>query len=350
MLLGVSTAGNKSLAIFSFINSNVRLKGPSENNFKGNVSLDLEGKGIVLTANDGGQNEGLLKLVSEKIDSESYLIDYRLMRSCDLNARLKDKKNLLINFSPFSLENRKKNDKFNIEVEILNYTNFIPNDKYKTEADIREFLKSQCTNRKQSIKYLKEKFVAAVSNYHLKAKKLNDLQFKMRIESKEYENIKNSIKDTETQIKDITNLQNSYEMQLKSISNITSGAFKLIANEKEKKDEIIKKQNDMARKIDEKTENIKKSEEKLILLRDKYSKSMENSKEIENLIINYQKDLSEANDKISDANSNKLRLEFDLKNAYALKQTNEKTIKEMDKEIINLKKKMNDNNSKINKL
>ena len=69
MLLGVSTAGNKSLAIFSFINSNVRLKGPSENNFKGNVSLDLEGKGIVLTANDGGQNEGLLKLVSEKIDS-----------------------------------------------------------------------------------------------------------------------------------------------------------------------------------------------------------------------------------------------------------------------------------------
>jgi chromosome segregation ATPase len=349
-IIQTSAAANKSFAVFSFYKSNIKLNGSDVNNFRGNVSLDREGKGIIITSTDGGQNEALLRLVSEKIDSESHLIDYRLMRSCDLKAKLKDNNSLMIDFSPKSLENRNKNEKFNIQVEIFNYKNLIPEDNHKTEADIKDYLKSECTNRKTSINLLKNKFEAAVTNYHFNSKKLNKLNDKINSQSQEYENLKNAIQDTEAQIKDINYLQNSYQMQLKSISSITTGANKLMGKENEKRNEIITKQNEINKVINQRLEKLKLNEEKLNSIKEKHSKNMEKSKEVENMIINYQKDLAEVEDKLSDIKSNKLRLEFDLKNAESLKKTNEKSVKEIENEIKDLKKRNRDHSSKINKL
>jgi len=147
--------------IFSLeIDSAISLNGPSKNDFKGHVSLDQFGRGIIITAING-QNDKLLKLVSEKIDLNTYLIDYRLMRTCDFNIKLQlqaFQKDLRFGFSPRSLENKAKTDKFDVEVEILNFYNFLPKNLLPiNEKTVKNLLAGQCEKKKGNNKELKEK-------------------------------------------------------------------------------------------------------------------------------------------------------------------------------------------------
>lgn len=343
--------GSRAYAVFSFSNSNVSLSGPTQNNFKGHVSLDKDGRGIVITAGEGGQNEALLRLVSEKLDSDSYLIDYRLMRSCDFTIKFsQDKNNLIISFSPQSLENRNKNDKFDIQVEIYNYRTFIPDDKYKTEEDIKAFLSNQCEERKKTVSTMKRNLELAILDYHKKSKELGNLNKKIYSQSQETENLKTAIQETEAQVKDITYLQNSYEMQLKSIFSITSGANKLISKENDKKIEIMEQIANLQKEISDKSEFMKNKEDNLSKLKDKYAKTMEKSKDVENSIINYQKELADIENSLSNLNSNKLRLDFELKNTDSRRISAENSVNDISLEINKYNKKNKDNLKKINKL
>ena len=82
-----------SLAHFEImLRSSISIESPQNSNFKGHVSLDDKSRGIVISAGDGNENEELMKLVSEKLDEDSYLIDYRLFRSCDFDVKILNKK------------------------------------------------------------------------------------------------------------------------------------------------------------------------------------------------------------------------------------------------------------------
>lgn len=351
----ISTASlktsNRAFAVFSFNNSNVSLNGPSQNNFKGHVALDSENRGIIITAGDGAQNESLMRLVSEKVDSDSYLIDYRLMRSCDFPLKItKNNKNINLTFSPKSLENRNKNDNFAITVEIFNFRSFITDDKYKSEDDIKDFLKNQCQERKNHISGMKSEFKSAVSEYHRKYKELKSVQQKLSSQSSEVENLRTAIADAENQIKDINYLQNSYEMQMKSISSITSGASKLIGKESDKKNELSAKKRDLEKEYSENSEKIKLMEEKLTKLKENYAKTMEKSKDVENLIINHQKDLADVENSISNLRSSKLRVDYDLKASKEMRSSTENSSSELKEQISKYNIKNDENLKKISKL
>ena len=266
---------SKASAILSFYNSNVKLNGPSSNNFKGNVSLDNLERGIVITAGDGAHDESLLRLVSEKVESDSFLIDYRLFRSCEITASFaEDKNKLILNFSPYSLENRKKNDNFDIHVEISNYEKFIDKSKYKSEYEVQNFIRNQCENRKNKIVSYKNEFTSAVENFRKKTKDLESINAELRNHAKEVESLKTSISETESQIKDIEYLKDSYQMQLKSISSLTSGASKLIINENQKREELQKRQRDLEDQIVQSQNEVRQQEENLMKLKEKYSKNI----------------------------------------------------------------------------
>jgi len=347
----IQTFELRASAVLSFYNSNVKLNGPASNNFKGNVGLDDQERGIVITAGDGAHDESLLRLVSEKLDSDSFLIDYRLFRTCEVTASFtNDKKKLILNFSPYSLENRKKNDNFDVHVEISNYEKFIDKTKYTTEYAVQDFLRTQCNNRKNKILSYKNEFTLAVENYRKKSKELESLNVQIRNHAKDLEGLKSSISETESQLKDIEYLKDSYQMQLKSISSLTNGASKLISNETKKKEELQKKQKELEDQIVQSQNDARKEEEFSNKLKERYSKNMESTKDVENEIITTQKNLSDVDNSLSNVRSEQLRVNYDLKHIESLRTSLEKNLADIAEQMDSLMKKNEEHQNSIKKM
>jgi hypothetical protein len=72
-----------------------------DNELKGQVSLDS--RSIVITSSEAMQDTNDLKLVSVEKTTESHLIDFRLLRTCNIDATLLNGK-LRLNFSPMPLK------------------------------------------------------------------------------------------------------------------------------------------------------------------------------------------------------------------------------------------------------
>lgn len=303
-------------ANFSFTNLNLKVNGI--NNFKGHVGLDAEGKGIVISTTESDSNDKMLRLISEKLDSDAYLIDFRLFRSCDMQPKIsKYGKNLSLTFSPKSLENRSKTEKYDVTVEIMDFRSFISEEKYTTEEQIKDFLHKRCATRKSAVEALKRLLSDSIRTFTDKTAALAKANEKLSAQSTELESLKSAVSDTQAQIKDINYLQNSYKMQLKSIDSLTNGANKLISKESQKQKEIKEKENSLGKRLQAKLDLIKAKEAEIANEKDLFRKLIDEAKEIENSMIKQQRNLAEEENNFSNINTNKMKLSYDMKNARA---------------------------------
>ncbi len=310
----LSKSRTNAEANFSFTNLNLKFDGV--NNFKGHVGLDADGKGIVVSPTDNDSNDKMLRLISEKLDSDAYLIDFRIFRSCDMSPKVsRYGKNLSLTFSPKSLENRSKNEKFDVTVEIMDFRTFISEEKYQTEEQIKDFLLNRCSDRKNAVNSLKRILNDSIKSFTDNTSELFKLNEKISLQYSELNNLKAAVEDTKTQINDINFLQNSYKMQLRSIDSLTNGANKLIDKETKKQKEIKEKENALDKKLKKKLDHIKNKEGEIAKEKIKFHKLIEESKDVENNFINHQKNLAEEENILSNINSNKMKISYDLKNA-----------------------------------
>jgi chromosome segregation ATPase len=333
-----SRTKTQSEANFIFSNKNSISKfRDSLNNFHGNVGIDTENKGIIISTFENENNDKMLRLISEKLDSDAYLIDFRLFRSCDMKSKLSNNgNNLNITFSPKSLENRSKNEKFDITVDIKDFRSFISSEAYKTQEDINNYLNEKCLKRKSTVNKLKINFTNKINTFTEKKKELSELNSKLNKHLSELENVKTAVFDTDSQINDINSLKNSYQTQLKSIASLTNGTNKLISKESQKSVDLRKKEMDIGVLLNKKVDEIKIKEDEIIKEKENFHKLIENSKDIENSLIKEQKRLSEEENNLSSIYQNKMKLTYDLKN----NKDNLKKIKnqenKLNKEIQNL--------------
>jgi len=333
-------------ANFSFTNLNLKVNGI--NNFKGHVGLDAEGKGIVISTTENDSNDKMLRLISEKLDSDAYLIDFRLFRSCDMQPKVsKYGKNLSLTFSPKSLENRSKTEKYDVTVEIMDFRSFISEEKYTTEEQIKDYLYKRCSGRKNAVDTLKRQLLDSIKSFSDKTAALGKVSEKLAVKIAELESLKTAVLDTQAQIKDIDYLQNSYKMQLKSIDSLTNGANKLIRKEGEKQKEFRERENSENKKLQKKLDDIKIKEAEIAKEKELFRKLIDEAKEIENKMIKDQRNLAEEENNLSNINTNKMKLSYDLKNA----KTTLKKIKEqqenLNSEIQKLKKITNEKDLKL---
>ena len=334
-----------SEAEFQFRNLNKKTNGID--NFKVNVGFDSEGKGILISSSENDKNDKLLRLISERLESDSYLIDFRLFRSCEMSPKIsKYGKNLGLTFSPKSLENRSKNDKYDVQIEIIDFRNFINQEKYQTEEQISGYLKEKCETRKKSVELLKRTLTDSIKTYSDKIKELNKINEKISLKSIEMENLKTAVGDTQSQIKDITYLQNSYRMQLKSIDSLTNGANKLIIKENEKSLEIRKNEGSLNKKLQNLVTELKKKELEITKEKDASHRLIDSSKTVENNLIISQKNLAEEENILSNISSNKMKLSYDLKNMKRNLKKVQENVQNLKNEMESLRK-VNDNKNEI---
>merc|ERR1711934_622410 len=150
--------------------------------------------------------------------------------------------NLSLTFSPKSLENRSKNEKFDITVDVKDFRSFISSETYKTEEQVDKYLREKCDNRKNGVNNLKKKFTNNIKSYGDKKRELAELNTKLNKHISELESVKTAVYDTENQIKDINFLKKSYQTQLKSIASLTNGTNKLISKESSKSVDLREKE------------------------------------------------------------------------------------------------------------
>jgi chromosome segregation ATPase len=293
----------------NFSESTFMLNG--DNELKGQVSLDS--RGIVITSSEAMQDTNDLKLVSVEKTTESHLIDFRLFRTCNIEAMLLNGA-LRLNFSPMSVENRSKNDNFDIQVDILNYRNVIPKE-YETVEQIGGYLKSLCEARKKVIAQLKDELESAISKFKSSYASISELSKQVHSQTAEVENVKSAIQDAENQIKGISNLKKSYQTELNSIEALTSGASRLITKESTRSKEIQDELEKLKADIKGAQTNAKVKSETISQLKESNRKVIEKSKDVENVIIGLQRDLSEMDGIIAGGKSTKLGLGYDLKAA-----------------------------------
>jgi len=309
-----SRTKTQSEATFIFSNSNSNLR-DSLNNFRGNVGIDTENKGIIISTFENDGNDKMLRLISEKLDSDAYLIDFRLFRSCNMKPKISNNgNNLSLTFSPKSLENRSKNEKFDITVDVKDFRSFISSELYKTEESVDKYLSEKCKTRKNSVNNLKNNFTENIKTFAEKKKELAELNSKLNKHINELESVKTAVFDTESQITDINFLKKSYQTQLKSIASLTNGTNKLISKESQKSVDLREKEMDLGGNLNKKVDEIKNKEEEIIKEKENFHKLIENSKDIENSLIKQQKRLSEEENNLSSVNQNKMKLTYDLKN------------------------------------
>jgi len=342
-----SRTRTQSEATFKFSSGNSNLR-DSLNNFRGNVGIDTENKGIIISTLENDGNDKMLRLISEKLDSDAYLIDFRLFRSCNMKPKINNAgNNLSLTFSPKSLENRSKNEKFDITVDVKDFRSFISSEKYKSEAEVDKYLSEKCNARKSSVITLKKNFNDNIKSFNEKRKDLSELNSKLNKHVTELESVKTAVFDTESQIKDINSLKKSYATQLKSIASLTNGTNKLISNESQKSVDLREKEMQIGGNLNKKTDEIKIKEEDIVKEKENFHKLIENSKDIENSLIKQQKRLSEEENNLSSVNQNKMKLTYDLKNDKGnLKKIKSQEIS-INKEIEKLVKVNDDKNKKL---
>jgi chromosome segregation ATPase len=336
-------------ANFSFTNLNLKVNGI--NNFKGHVGLDAEGKGIVISTTESDSNDKMLRLISEKLDSDAYLIDFRLFRSCDLQPKInKYGKNLSLTFSPKSLENRSKTEKYDVTVEIMDFRSFISEEKYSTEEQIKDYLYKRCATRKNAVETLKRLLSDSIRTFTDKTVELGLVNEKLSTQSAELESLRTAVADTQAQIKDINYLQNSYKMQLKSIDSLTNGANKLISKETENQKEIKEKENSFGKKLQKKLEAIKNKEAEIAKEKEIFRKLIDEAKEIENSMIKQQSNLAEEENNLSNINTNKMKLSYDLKNAKTTLKKIKEQVASLIGEIEKMKKTTGESDLKLKRI
>jgi chromosome segregation ATPase len=343
LLIAIANAFQTTTEAFiSFSESNVELAVPNKSDFKGHVGLVPNG--IIISSNDILQDQKVLNLVAETYsEPDSYIIDYRLFKSCDINTSIVQDK-LRISFSPISLENRNKVDNFDISLDITNY-----NKLFEGVADdqIGLQLKSKCQGRKKAVAELKEQFTKAVEEYKTKYTSFADATKQLRAQTKQVEEMRANVQETKNQLKDITSLKETYQTQLKSIDNLTLGANKIITNENQKSKELETEGNKLRAIIKETTDSIKQKEEAINKLKESNINVLKRLKDIENTIINLQKDLAEVDGTVANIKSTKLGLDYDLKTDMLQTTQLDKSLSNFNIEIekLEIKSKENKNRS-----
>ena len=258
-LIALCTAAKmKSTNVLRLSNLNVNM---SHNNiststsFKAHVMLDENDRGIIISPSSVNSPERYLRLVGEKQDGydETYLIDYRLLRSCDMNVTFSDADATSLNvlLSLQSLENRSKNKRYELNVELVDYHRMFPN---RRMSDVKKILKSKCEKRKREIESMKRSFIDGYNELHLLRKNMNDIVDKITKEQNEVKKYNTSITDALSQINSISKLNSSYSTQLSSIKAISSSSHRLISSTTAK----LKEYNESLIEIENEIDNITK--------------------------------------------------------------------------------------------
>ena len=302
-----------SLNLEDQTSSEISLNGPSNNKFKGHVIFENEGRGIVIKSTNGEQNDKLLKLVSDKLNPDTYIVDYRLMRNCEFSVYFsgENKKNIKLVFSAKSLENKNKNEKFEIKLEIMNFSKFFPKIE-KTEMAIQNKIKTQCEKRKERINSFKSDLITQFSDYKENLDKNKFIRSKIKSSKKRADGFNSSIKDITSQITQINSLQKSYENQKKNLELLMNGSNKLLRKERRDFNSTIYINIEINNNLKENSIQLKKLSERENQLKKNYESFILEQKGIEGEMIKMNEKLSETDKQISSLSRNKLLDEYEI--------------------------------------
>ena len=310
------------------------------------VYLDKEGRGIMIKSFNGISDEKL-KLVSEKLNPEIYLIDYRLMRNCVFKVKfIGEKGNILnIEFSPRSLEKRPKNHELKIQLDIKNYSKFFPDLDNKEESIINH-IKEQCYKRKESLNLIKKEIINQINVYKERMHKMIDINSKYRSLKNTTEEFELTIKDVQSQITQIRRLKKSYENQKENLEQLMKSSKKLLKKEKVDTNVITNYIVKIKIKLKENSFKFKELRDKEVEIKNKYKNYILSQKDIEGEIINLSKRLSETDQQISSLSRNKLKENYEIH--YIESSTKElyARIDEISKQIIKSINKKTENKNK----
>ena len=310
------------------------------------VYLDKEGRGIMIKSFNGISDEKL-KLVSEKLNPEIYLIDYRLMRNCVFKVKfIGEKGNILnIEFSPRSLEKRPKNHELKIQLNIKNYSKFFPDLDNKEESIINH-IKEQCYKRKESLNLIKKEIINQINVYKERMHKMIDINSKYRSLKNTTEEFELTIKDVKSQITQIRRLKKSYENQKENLEQLMKSSKKLLKKEKVDTNVITNYIVKIKIKLKENSFKFKELRDKEVEIKNKYKNYILSQKDIEGEIINLSKRLSETDQQISSLSRNKLKENYEIH--YIESSTKElyARIDEISKQIIKSINKKTENKNK----
>ena len=310
------------------------------------VYLDKEGRGIMIKSFNGISDEKL-KLVSEKLNPEIYLIDYRLMRNCVFKVKfIGEKGNILnIEFSPRSLEKRPKNHELKIQLDIKNYSKFFPDLDNKEESIINH-IKEQCYKRKESLNLIKKEIINQINVYKERMHKMIDINSKYRSLKNTTEEFELTIKDVKSQITQIRRLKKSYENQKENLEQLMKSSKKLLKKEKVDTNVITNYIVKIKIKLKENSFKFKELRDKEVEIKNKYKNYILSQKDIEGEIMNLSKRLSETDQQISSLSRNKLKENYEIH--YIESSTKElyARIDEISKQIIKSINKKTENKNK----
>ena len=310
------------------------------------VYLDKEGRGIMIKSFNGISDEKL-KLVSEKLNPEIYLIDYRLMRNCVFKVKfIGEKGNILnIEFSPRSLEKRPKNHELKIQLNIKNYSKFFPDLDNKEESIINH-IKEQCYKRKESLNLIKKEIINQINVYKERMHKMIDINSKYRSLKNTTEEFELTIKDVKSQITQIRRLKKSYENQKENLEQLMKSSKKLLKKEKVDTNVITNYIVKIKIKLKENSFKFKELRDKEVEIKNKYKNYILSQKDIEGEIMNLSKRLSETDQQISSLSRNKLKENYEIH--YIESSTKElyARIDEISKQIIKSINKKTENKNK----
>lgn len=289
-----------------------------EAEFTSNVKLLKEG---ILIDPAVGLNEKLLKLISEKTEDESFMVDYRLLRSCS-GLESENKESVTISLSPKSLENRTTNDNLKFKMTFKRdkgaFQNLFDERKFKFNNDdslserLKKIIESDCEDRKDQIHTLKKSFSSEIENLREKKEALSKINKRLLIKDKEIDSLTVNLNDTKNQISDITNLQDSYSKQLKSLETLRSGTNKLIEAEERKIQEFSEQEHNLNEDSLGLINELKDTEGKYSALKKEYIQLNDEIKEAENNLTNVQRKISENEAKLSDVQSKEIKNNYEL--------------------------------------
>lgn len=309
----------------------------SPTQFRAHIMLDEQNRGIIISPSIYNSPEKYLRLVGEKQEGyeDTFLIDFRLFRSCDLPISFSDADgtNLNILISPFSLENRNKNSNLTINIELINYQQTFPNKKL---TEVKDILKQYCLSRKNEINTYKTQFL---DNYKLLlSHKANISKLNALLNEEETKLLKynSTISNAKNQLHSIQLLNNSYTVQLNSLKSINKGSVNLI--------------NDSQSKINELTDDLHKIEGNIINTNDKIDLNDNNiqqhKKEMHTFLVAYQqyenelltnkKNISVIENDISNLNLKQMRIDLELKEEKSKLNQTEQAINEHNTQILKI--------------
>ena len=322
----------------------------SATQFKAHVMLDEKDRGFIISPSNLNSPEKYIRLVGEKQDGyeDTYLLDYRLMRTCDFNLSFSDDDATSLNvlLSPRSLENRGKNVKFDLKVELVDYNRMFPGRKM---SDVKKILKSKCEKRKEEIDVQKNQFVTHFEKLRNLRKNLNAINDKLNKEINEVGKYSNSIIDAKNQISSIAKLNSSYTTQLNSIKAISTSSNRLISSTTIKLAEL----NDNLKSVENEIKNLSNSsvinEELISKYRNDLNSILNETKSNENYILNLKKNISMIETEISNVNFNKMKVDLEIRQKIdILNKTNENMFL-LENDIQSYKKELNETLLEIEK-